>query len=1374
MHNPQGDRAPETPRREKNRNESALRQERADLVRGVLARRNQGTNPQPNLDESISVGHSRAPQPEPGQMPPLPPLTNSPALAAAAAEESGAATAEEQINRFTVTVNDVIPETLALLDQWEADTHQREARAAQAAESGDRQADDSSELERVLRETGGAIFLRQLIDDVIRPDDRVAAGNGLADLSDRIPDTVTGASRRLLTLGTFAGAGAPFIAVPLAKRVTHRLFDAELVRARKLSERIEAVHRDGYAARVRPLCEPVLGENGFNALQERLLELAGHDELVELEMAIDNLDYLDNDWDFDGNADRAAMRLAAILLAATEGNTPTYVQLRVTSASRLELAVETFMRALDVNGLEQARAGIEIPADYPESAPLLRRLAGWAHLRREDGGSAIRVAITRRPGVRNELAEAKLRSMPPLCYTEPEAVDANAVRLIDEVLAPEHHGTLELEVGINSQFDAALALQLARKRGALAPVSALVPAGTPKHVVERLRAAGAAVRVRLGLLPESGLRAGTRYLRSLLAEHELQRSDTVHTPETDLSPASQRLLAAVDLVDGLPVGRAHVQQRVNPEDAPNVTASIPFDIFPPGLFSDEPEAPRPDWSESFVAAQPITIADDPNVTEAFGHIHDSAVDDSDPVQSTDNGDSAASRAEASATTANDTAVINPADTGAQPDLTEVVLGLRRGRPLRNTFRNEPVSDHTQPEVREWALRVIRRAAHSELGITEAAADMVESTEAISTILDQAHRASEHWSATSGWERAARLDTVARALEANRARLIEVAISETGFTFAEADRDVSDAIDLTNHAAHLARQLDRMQGARFEPVRVSLVVPGWIPPVGSTCAAIVAALAAGSAVVVKPSPRTPRTAAILVRVLWAAGVDEQLLHVASCDERLLTDEQLGEQLITDHRVERVLLQGTYETARRFLEWRADLPLVGMSGGKSSVIVTPSADYDLAAFEIARSVVASLGQRAARPSNAILVGSVARSARFTAQLADAIAAVRIGYPSDPAVHVGPLVSRATVKQVEALTELAEGERWLLEPRALDDAGRLWTPGIRVGVQPDSPSARQDAPVPVINLITADSLTTATEIQNRIDYGLGAGLFALDRAEIAEWVQLVRAGNLYINREMIDGRVQRQPIGGWGRSMIGTKMKSGGPNSLVHLGRWRAEPGEQSHTLHLRGLEDSAQRLIEAMQVSLDFDAFERVRTTAVSCQIAWNEEFGEVVDRANLGVERNLFRYRPTECLIRAAENASFTELAQVLVAVTVARAPVLLSLSRELPRQVADELALRGARVRLESDEQFSQRMRQEGLREALRMRLVGGSRSAVCRATKNIVDIALFSDDVTLAGRLEMLPFLREQSISITANRFGYPDDRVMGLFPHEREAEQL
>ncbi|NLT25863.1 MAG: aldehyde dehydrogenase family protein, partial [Microbacteriaceae bacterium] len=720
-----------------------------------------------------------------------------------------------------------------------------------------------------------------------------------------------------------------------------------------------------------------------------------------------------------------------------------------------------------------------------------------------------------------------------------------------------------------------------------------------------------------------------------------------------------------------------------------------------------------------------------------------------------------------------TGEVEPARTGPAPNLTEVVLGLRQGRRLRSVFRNDPPSDPMQRPVREWADRIRRRAARSELGIAEAAEHNVGSVDEIREILDRGDAAGAAWSATSGWERAARLEVLAKAIEANRARLIEVAMNETGLTFGEVDVDVSRAIDLANYDAHLARELDRMQGARFEPVRLSVVVPGWIMPVSSTAAVVLGTLAAGSAVVLKPSPRTQRTAAVLARVLWAAGVPRDLLQVAACDDRLITEEQLGRELITDERVERVLMQGAYETAERFLMWRPDLPLVGSSGGKSSVVVTGAADYDLAAAEIARSLVTSSGQRPNRPSVAILVGAAGRSERFASQLVDAVSAVRIGYPADPSVHAGPLGARATAKQVEALTDLAEGERWLLRPRPLDDAGRLWTPGVRVVGDVDSTSARNDAPVPVLNLLTARSLDEAIELQNALDYGLSCGLFSLDRAEIAQWVQRVEAGNLAVNRDLLGDAVQRQPYGGWKRSMIGTKLKSGGPNTLLHLGAWRADPEqEQSHTLHLRGLEDRVQRLIEALQANLPFDAFEQVRRTALSCQIAWNEEFGEVIDRAGLGVERNLFRYRPVRCLIRAAGDASAAELGQVLVAAVVARAPIVLSTARPLPPVLLRELEHLQADVVVESDGEFLERMGEAGLAEAPRLRLVGGSRSGVCSALRNGVDVAVFSDDVTLAGRLEMLPFLREQSISITAHRAGHPDERVAALFPHERTVD--
>lgn len=1283
--------------------------------------------------------------------------------------ESAPLNAEPLAPQAEVTVAEALPHALTELQAWAQVRLARATELAHAQEVEQRASrrdrlDPADDLTRALREEDGADFLRRFVDGVIRPEDLLASGFGMSDIADQVPQALTARTRRALRLGAFAGPGAPFIAVPMLRRVASSLFAGELTSRSELSAALGRADDRGATTRIRPLSEPLLGNRGTSAQLDRILDLIANPAVAELELTLADLDRLGNDWDFEGTADRAAGRLAGILLEATHTTEPAFVQLRATSSRDLELAIETFMRALDAEGLERTVAGIAIPADLPESVTLLRRLAGWAHLRREDGGAAIRVAIVRLADHAPELADAKLRGLEPGCYVNPADVDANAVRLIDAVLATEHRGTLELEVESIMPMDAALAVHLAGLRGAFAPVSVVVHDGDGSELPERLAALGAVVRMRIPLLSSAGLRSAVGYLQERIGS-ALQSMRVDDVPAVGAaSLAERRLSVAAERASELPVGPARVQHRVNPEDAPGVTASIPYELFPAGLFEDEPEAPRRDWSESFVAAAPITVLEDAD--EATTILGRKRVDGSIELAPAPTAAEVASDAEPG-----DEVAVAPGATDAR-NLTEIVLGLRQGRRLRNTFRNDPVSDPTQRSVREWADRIRRRAVHSELGVAEAASHLVSSVEEIRDTLDRAHEAGLEWSKTSGWERAALLERLARAVEANRARLIEVAMNETSLTFAEADADLSHAIDLANHDAHLARELDRMQGARFEPVHLSVAVPGWIPPVSSTAATIFAALAAGSAVVLKPSLRTQRSAAILARVCWAAGVSRELLQVASCDDRLITEEQFGRELITDHRVERVLMQGAYETAARFLEWRPDLPLIGSSGGKSSVIVTPAADYDLAAREIARSVVSSSGQHPTRPSVAILVGSAARSQRLTAQLVDAIESVRIGYPADPAVVVGPLVGRATAKQVEALTELATGERWLLEPRSLDDADRLWTPGIRVGVAPESPSARHDAQVPVLNIMTARTLAEAIEIQNRLDYGLASGLFSLDRAEIAEWVQGVEAGNLYVNRDLLGVDVQRHPSGGWKRSMIGTKLKSGGPNTLIHLGKWRAHTGEQSHTLHLRGLEEATQRLIEAMQANLPFDDFERVRRTALSCQIAWNEEFGEVVDRAALGFERNLFRYRPARCYIRAASDADAADLGQVLVAATAARAPILLSTAAPLPSLLERELALREASVTVESDAEFLERMRLEGLAEAPRLRLIGGSRSEVCSALRNGVDIAVFSDDVTLAGRVEMLPFLREQAISITGHRYGHLDERVAELFPHERLGE--
>jgi RHH-type proline utilization regulon transcriptional repressor/proline dehydrogenase/delta 1-pyrroline-5-carboxylate dehydrogenase len=490
---------------------------------------------------------------------------------------------------------------------------------------------------------------------------------------------------------------------------------------------------------------------------------------------------------------------------------------------------------------------------------------------------------------------------------------------------------------------------------------------------------------------------------------------------------------------------------------------------------------------------------------------------------------------------------------------------------------------------------------------------------------------------------------------------------------------------------------------------------------------------------------------MVEALWEAGIPRDLLALVD-----VAENELGEQLIADPRVDRVILTGSYETAKLFRSWRPDLPLLAETSGKNAIIVTPSADYDLAVADIVKSAFGHAGQKCSAASLVILVGSVAKSERFRSQLVDATTSMRVGYPSDPTSQMGPLIEPASGKLLHALTTLGAGEEWLVEPRRLDDTGRLWSPGIRTGVQPGSYFHLTEFFGPVLGIMTARDLDEAIRFQNAVEYGLTAGLHSLDPDELAHWLDTVEAGNLYVNRGITGAIVRRQPFGGWKRSSVGAGAKAGGPNYLLGLGTWVPEAGSSSSSLHLRGLEPSVSDLIESGQSSMDYPSFDLVRRSALSDAIAVATEYHRVTDVSRLGVERNLFRYRPVPVAIRLSEGSSLPELLRVMAAGVVARSPFTVSTPVTLPKGMLALLREREIEVVVETDAHWLSRVRARRI-AAHRIRLIGGDPGALAAALGGSPDVAVYSGPVTPSGRIEVLTFLREQAISLTNHRFGNP-----------------
>lgn len=685
---------------------------------------------------------------------------------------------------------------------------------------------------------------------------------------------------------------------------------------------------------------------------------------------------------------------------------------------------------------------------------------------------------------------------------------------------------------------------------------------------------------------------------------------------------------------------------------------------------------------------------------------------------------------------------------------------------RGPFHNAPDTDPSTDGNRRWARGVLERIPGSQRGVQTLEAAGIDSVDAIQAIIGEVQTAGAGWGARPAAERAGILLDVADVLEASRARLIEVAASETGKTIAEGDVEVSEVIDFARWYADRALQLEAITEATFVPSRVTVVAPPWNFPIAIPGGSALAALASGSGVILKPAPQARRSAAVLCEALWEGGVPRDVLRFVDSGEG-----DAGRALISDPRVDRVILTGSSETASLFRSWRPDLPILAETSGKNAIVITGSGDLDQAVADLVHSAFSHAGQKCSAASLAILVGSVGRSERFRKQLADAVRTLRVGLPTDALTRVGPLVEPASGKLLRALTQLDEGETWLVEPKQLDDDGRVWSPGVRDGVAPGSWFHHTEVFGPVLGLIAVKDLDEAIAVQNAVEYGLTAGIHALDPLEVLHWVDRVEAGNLYINRAITGAIVRRQPFGGWKRSVVGPSAKAGGPNALVPLGTWAAVEREPVPNILIDGIGRNAASVLKRAQTGLDFPGFDFVRRAAIDDERWWAAEFGVARDRSDIGVERNVMRYRPVPVTLRLAEGAPLQELARLLCAAAVTRSPVTISSSVPLPTPLTEVFAspvapliVRNAVV--EGDASFMARLTAGAAAGSAptRLRLIGGDAAAVHEALGGSIDTTIWDGPVTASGRIELLPFLREQSVTVTAHRFGTPSPAMLRL----------
>jgi RHH-type proline utilization regulon transcriptional repressor/proline dehydrogenase/delta 1-pyrroline-5-carboxylate dehydrogenase len=564
------------------------------------------------------------------------------------------------------------------------------------------------------------------------------------------------------------------------------------------------------------------------------------------------------------------------------------------------------------------------------------------------------------------------------------------------------------------------------------------------------------------------------------------------------------------------------------------------------------------------------------------------------------------------------------------------------------------------------------------------------------------------------------------------------------TVIEADAEVSEAVDFAQYYARTLREsAEELDDCRAEPLGVVVVTPPWNFPLSIPAGGVLAALAAGNAVVLKPALEAVLVGWELATCLWNAGVPREILQFLPCP-----DDEVGRGLVTDSRVGGVILTGSVETARLFLGWRPDLTLFAETSGKNAVIVTSLADRDQAIRDLVRSAFGHNGQKCSAASLAICEAEVYDDADFRRQLRDAAASLAVGSAWELTSRVTPLTQAPGAALRRALTVLDPGEEWLLEPHVSTDNPQLWSPGIKLGVRPGSFFHRTECFGPVLGLMRAETLDQAIELANAQSFGLTSGIQTLDDREIGRWVDRVEAGNLYINRPITGAIVGRQPFGGWKASSVGPGAKAGGPNYVLQLARWRQVTLPTVPRDALPGT--TAELLARCLAELDDADARALLTASAASYARAWRQHFSREHDPSAIRGERNAFRYRPCRrVIVRATAGAA---LGQIVLAAWAVGTPLTVSLVPDSrPWGWLAELG-GGIELVVEAEAGFVDRLAHPADAERVR---AGELISTAARAAANGTGLAVIDAPVLANGRLELRWYLREQAVSRILHRYG-------------------
>ncbi|KPQ24871.1 MAG: betaine-aldehyde dehydrogenase [Halomonas sp. HL-48] len=426
---------------------------------------------------------------------------------------------------------------------------------------------------------------------------------------------------------------------------------------------------------------------------------------------------------------------------------------------------------------------------------------------------------------------------------------------------------------------------------------------------------------------------------------------------------------------------------------------------------------------------------------------------------------------------------------------------------------------------------------------------------VDSAVEAARHGQRQWAAMTGMERARILLRAVAILRERNDELAELETRNTGKPISEtASVDIVTGADAIEYYAGLAPAIEGSQiplressfvYTRREPLGVIGAIGAWNYPIQIACWKAAPALAAGNAVVFKPSEVTPLTTIKLAEIFTEAGLPDGVFNVVQGDGRV------GAMLTGHKGIDKVSFTGEAGTGKKVMSAAAESTLKDVTmelGGKSPLLVFADADLDRAADAAMMANFYSSGQICTNGTRVFVERSVKDA--FEAKLVERVKRIKAGDPMDPAVNFGPLVSFEHQEKVLSYIALGktEGARVLVGGEDWNTgswANGAWAaPTVFTDCTDDMRIVKEEIFGPVMSVLAFDDEDEVIRRANDTTYGLAAGVFSESLNRAHRVIHQLEAGICWVNTW--GESPSEMPVGGYKESGIG---RENGVETLNH---------------------------------------------------------------------------------------------------------------------------------------------------------------------------------------------------------------------------------